>query len=586
MDAKVQNITRYSKYWRVNRSRQEVTELALALRAMRKAAGYIGRNVKPVLWKGMAEEGDDKYIFLDPDLIRGIYPIPHRIYDALVGQVVFEGLSAIEFNEWVKAGVIKKARYVNERNRPYLESIIDAAQAIYIHHVKKQQIWSLYLSTYFSTIFPKNLRDPMLPPTPAALADIWIAREIKGVLNEKHHPYYEELLEVLGAAAKQILSTALLPVMTGRREARVFLYVSLWDDIARILSQWQGFDLTPDAVNLYDEGGPKARIDLMEDDDPNDQPKDLPEDQKQSGSGLDPKLAEDVRTILDERSIIRQSIAVAVQEPGARPMETRIQNGRVKSDIPPDIVQVLRMKKIFQKQETLVRRVKRKRNRRGMSEGKLDARRLYRVPLDGKVFKDRQRPGSNYFWQICIVADASASMSGKEEPGTMEKRMRRPWEITEKSFVSLAAAAKGKRNLLDIYAYRAERNVCILTRLLHDNTLYSVVPAGRTPSGQAIMTAATLLDGKYGKRMIVHITDGAANCGLGLGEALEYCRKQGIDVVTLGCGCNRQTRDFLSEFFPPGHLFFLKSVNQLADGLEHLFAQRILKGRTRNNEGA
>ncbi len=576
MDAMIQNVTSYSEYWRVNRSRQEVTELAFALRAMRKAAGYIGRNVKPVLWKGMAEDGEDKYIVLDPDLFKGIYPIPHRIYDALVGQVVFEGLSAIEFNEWVKAGVIKKAHNVNESNRPYLENIIDAAHAIYIHHLKKQQIWSLYLSTYFSTVLSKSLRDPLLPPTPAALADIWVAMEIKGVLNERQHPYYEELLQVLGAAVKQIMSTALLPVMSGRREARVPLYLRLWDDIARILSRWQQFDLTADAVNLFDEGGPKARVDLMEDDAQNDQPKHLPEDQKKSGSGLDPKLAEDVRAILDERSIIRQSIAVAVQESGASPMETRIQKGKIKSDIPPDAVQVRRMKRIFQKQETLVRRIKRKHNRRGMSEGKLDARRLYRVPLDGKVFKDKQRPGSNYFWQICIVADASASMSGKEEPGTVAKRMRRPWEITEKSFVSLAAAAKGKRNLLDIYAYRAERNVCILTQLLHDNTLYSVVPAGRTPSGQAIMTAATLLDGRYGKRMIVHITDGAANCGLGLGEALGFCRKQGIDVVTLGCGCNRQTRDFLSEFFPSGHLYFLKSVNQLADGLEQLFSQRIL----------
>jgi hypothetical protein len=578
MTLAAQDNTSFSKYWRVHRSRREAVELALGLRAIRKAAGYIGRNVKPVFWKGMVEEDAEKYILLDPDLFKGTYPIPHRIYDALVGQVVFEGLSAMEFNEWVKANVIKSAGNVNEKTRPYLENLIDAAQTIYIRQLKKQPIWSLYLSAYFPTVFSKNLRDPLLPPSPVALADMWVTQEITGRLPEKRHPYYEELLQVLGLYANQIASAAFLPTMTARRQSRVSIYLDIWNDVFQIISQWPQFDLNPDAISLNDQSAAKGRADLQENDDQMDLPKDPSEDEKQPGAGLDPKLAEEVRDILDEKSIIRQSIAVAVQEPGARAMETRIEKGEVKSDILPDAVQVQRMKKIFRKQETLVRHIRRKRNRRGLSEGKLDERRLHRVFIDGKVFKDKQCRGSDHFWQICIVADASASMSGKDEAGISEKRFRRPWEIAEKSFVSLAAAARGNRNQLDIYAYRAERNVCILTRLLHSNTVYSVVPAGRTPSGQAIMTAASMLDAGHANRMIVHITDGAANCGLGLGEALAFCQKQNIDVFTLGCGCNRQTRDFLCEFFSPGRLYFLKSVDQLAAGLEHLFAQRILRG--------
>ena len=123
---------------------------------------------------------------------------------------------------------------------------------------------------------------------------------------------------------------------------------------------------------------------------------------------------------------------------------------------------------------------------------------------------------------------------------------------------------------------RAERNLCLLTQLYHGGELYSVTPAGRTPSGQAIMTVASRLDKRYKNSMIVHITDGAANCGLGMADALDYCRRKNIDVFTLGCGCNRQTRDFLREFFPRGHLYFLKNVNYLADGLEQLFRHRIL----------
>jgi hypothetical protein len=84
----------YSKFWRVNRSGHEATELALGLRAVRKVADHIGRNVKPVFWKGMAEN-ESRFILLDPELIKGTYPIPPQTYDLLVGQVVLEGFLAM-----------------------------------------------------------------------------------------------------------------------------------------------------------------------------------------------------------------------------------------------------------------------------------------------------------------------------------------------------------------------------------------------------------------------------------------------------------------------------------------------------------
>ena len=49
-------------------------------------------------------------------------------------------------------------------------------------------------------------------------------------------------------------------------------------------------------------------------------------------------------------------------------------------------------------------------------------------------------------------------MAGKSE-------RQKPWYIAEKAFASIAEAATGFRNVLDIYAYSAEKNICTLTQL-------------------------------------------------------------------------------------------------------------------------
>lgn len=204
----------------------------------------------------------------------------------------------------------------------------------------------------------------------------------------------------------------------------------MWQDIEHVISHWETFTLNPDAVNLYDETGPKGRVDLEE----NGAGEDVPDDpgETEAAEGLRPDLAEDVSAMLDEENPPIQGMAVAVEEPGARPMETRIEKGEVLSDIQPDAVQVRQMKKIFKKQEHLIRQVRRRRIRHGLGEGKLDPLRLYRVPLDGKVFKNRQGPGKDAFWQICIIADASASMSGKDEPTAGKRDCEGPGKLLKK----------------------------------------------------------------------------------------------------------------------------------------------------------
>ncbi len=561
-------MTTYSRYWRKNRSRHEATELVLGLRALRKVAGHIGRNVKPIFWRGMVEE-DNRSIIMDTDTVLGIYPISHRNFDILVGRVVLEGLASVEWTDWVSNKVMKNVTDLPDQARPYLESILAAAEDIYVDAMARPNVWTLYLTNLWKTQIYKEVRDPILPPSPESLVNIWRRRVLLKETPDQLHYYYDDPLDILMKYTGAIKELTSLSTPGARREKRVELYGKMWADVYASISEWEEFQQNPEAINMFDDAAAKGELPEMED------PRgDMEaEEDEVAPEGLDPDLAEEVRSILEEgEADLTEDIIVAVQEPEARPMETLFRRGVAKSNVQPDELQVKRLRNIFKEQESLIRKSMRKRIRRGLVGGKLDAHRLYRVPINDKVFKNKQAPNNDHLWQIAIVADASASMAGK---GGKNK----PWNTAEKTFISVAEAAKGSRNLLDIYAYNAEKNVCTLTQLYHGGVLYSIMPAGRTPSGQAILGAAMVLKRKYKKSMIIHVTDGAANCGLRLGDAIDCCTNMGIEVFTIGCGCTKQTRDFLRGAFPPGHVYFMQSIDYLSVGIEYLFKRKILDKR-------
>ncbi len=557
----------YSRYWRRNASRHPPTELALSLRALRKVAGHLGRNVKPVFWKGM-QATDTNAITLDPDVADRAYPIPPRTFDLLVGQVVQEGLSSLEWREWVVGKVQQKARDLPERLTPFLEAFVQAAEDIYIGELARPRVWSLYLSNFWKAETERNSRDPALPPSAKSLSLAWRTRETAGSLPDSLHHYYSDPLEHLEDCARTLRKVASLSSPAERREQRVHLYLQTWSTLRKILSEWEDFASSPDAINLFDEAAPEGR--LPDPERPEKEESESDREESEEAAGLDPDLAEEVTNLVeDSETDLTRTILVAVEDPEAGSMRTRLKQGTARMAAQPDPLLVKQLRKIFNEQESLVRRARRRRVRRGLIEGKLDPRRLHRVPIDGKVFKSREPPTSEHAWQICLVADASASMAGK---GVRQK----PWPIAEKAFASLAEASKGSRNRVEILAYHEERNRCTLTQLYHGGDLYTVVPSGRTPSGQAIMAAAvTLREGRQ-RSLILHITDGASNCGVRLTDAVEFCSKNRIELFTIGCGCSRQTKDFLRECFPPDRLYFMQSIRTLPLVLERLLRQRIL----------
>ncbi len=555
----------YSEFWRKNRSRNEIAELMLCLRALRKVAGYIGRNVKPVYWKGMVET-DNRFILLDPDMAGENYPVSFETFDALVGKVVLEGMSSIEWREWVTGKVEKDALTVPESVYNYLYKVIEAAEDIYISIRAKSFVWSHYLDRYWHLELKKNRRDLTLPPSPLSLADVWRAEAILGEHPKDLHSYYYGPLEILSHLTEELSNIALFSSIAERRSRRKDVYLYIWSQVANEISEWEEFQIFPDAINLRDEAAPQGPLDESE----AGEKKKNADESDQASTDSEDLLNRLKNALEDEDDDLTDIIAVAVEDPEAKSMETVVRKSYAISDIQPDDMLVSRLKKIFLQQRLLFMRRRKKYIKKVQYEGKIDARRLYRVPLDGRVFKKKELIISDFPWHVFIIADASSSMGGRSGGN-------RPWLTAEKTFVSLAKAASGFDNLIDIYAYCEEDGVCVLTKLYYGNKVYSLIPKGRTPSGQAIIAAAMLLNKKYKKSMIIHITDGASNCGLNLGDALKYCSAHEIEVLTIGCGCNQQTQQFLKGYFSPNQLKFMDNITGLPEIIEQLFRQRMLE---------
>ena len=564
----------YSRYWRKNYSRLEATELATALSAMRKVAGHIGSNVKLIYWQGMSASPDNS-IILNPAEVRGIYPIPFRKIDLLVGEVVREAFWCIEWGDWVKNQVKQRASPSTEEMKDYLSSFISAAEDLYIDEQVRPTVWHLYLSKYWRTIIQKRERDPSLPPTASSLANIWREKIFFQTLPANLHPYYDDLIVAMLEYSDTIREVKNLSTLTERRTRRVGIYLEMWDRISSIIKEWEKPAPSPDGVSIQDESGPKVKMpeagEEKEENHDRDDAKESSDMKEEEPPGLDEELAAQVSFKLEEgESDLTQHISVAIEDPQAKAMNTIFSRAVAKCNVSADQSQVERLKRIFQKQKVFIRRSRIRGIIRGVDMGKIDARRLHRVPLDGKIFKRKDISGSDYSWNISIVADASASMAGR---GITD----RPWTVAEQTFVSLTEAAKGFFNHLEVFGYQEQTRQCNLVRLYQGGELYTIIPTGQTPTGQAIMAAAVLMKKDDKRKLIIHITDGAANCGLNVVDALEYCQRNRIELITIGCGCNLQTRQFLLERYPRGTVYLMDDIQNLPEGLENLFRDRLLK---------
>jgi len=169
--------------------------------------------------------------------------------------------------------------------------------------------------------------------------------------------------------------------------------------------EWETPPFYPEGVNIYDEGNPnKAEIpELKEKKEENsDGDSDDAKAKEEESPGLEEELAAEISSKLDEgTSDLTEHISVILNDPQTQQMNTIFSRAVARCNVSADQSQVRRLKRIFQKQQAFIRRSKKRGIIRNVDMGKIDARRLYRVPLaDGKIFKRRDISGTDYSWNI------------------------------------------------------------------------------------------------------------------------------------------------------------------------------------------
>ena len=563
----------YSEYWRKNKATLEHEELAYTLRALRKVGRYITVNMKVIEWLGMSEKSGSKF-YLNPGFVKGEYPVPPGKMDILVGITAHEAFHCKELSDLVWIKTEEKTRELPSKYKNYLLRLTEVGEDIYVNKVAQESVWEYYLKKAWNWCIPKETRDLSLPPTAECLFQIWGEIILEGKFSNKvnyHHDYLKPLDILLSYVDEIVTCSNIKNSSIEKSEYRSKLYLEIWDKIYDYIQDWEYealLDLTgvniPDEAadnkgetNFPDEGTGEALVEQSEDfgklteiTTANAMPREQVSRIKSSLNVLEE----------DKKNDLTPFIEVVAGESTKDLLETRFWNSTMPCKRKSDPLLVRRLKRIFEAQVSKTPRVN-----RGLYSGKLDGRRLYRAPLNGKVFKQKEITIKEA-WNITILVDASLSMSGVEG---------KEWELAESTFVSLCEAIKGSRNKLDILCYFERAKYCEIFRLLHHDKLYSIVPNGRTPTGQGIIAAALIIP-KDNKRLILHITDGEPNSGgVSVENAVKYCKRVGIELITIGCGYNEQLKEqFQSQY--KENLLLINTIEQLPYGLETLLRKKLL----------
>jgi hypothetical protein len=545
----------HSAFWRRDKSPVEVMELAKLLRGLRKISTFVGQNLGTVVWAGM----DYKIgIALDPRPIVGTYPIPAARTDIMVGITVRKALESREWSERLK-------RIGNAKGSPLppykykLKLFLDMCELVYVDCTSNRNVLGVYTEKARLWEYTNKAPGFLMPPTFTHLLHLWwriaadrggqkykepfrdiTAGNVAGVGNLAK--LYGEPMALLNSIVGPLIHECpAIPGVTERGERRLELYLSIWPDLLEIVKFWPGDRNDPFLIQ-----------------DPAFREVELEADEKKALQELVINFARQIEsTARGRKTSYSEDVAANVKN-----IDDVVQIER------NDIVMPAgnKVDKQLLHQLQMIIKAAAQRNvtyTRGLTSGKIDRRRLYRAPTTGEVFhlKKSQFELRN---DIVILVDASGSMSDPDR-----------WDQTEVILQTLFSAIKLYNSNAKLFAYNEVKNKCRLTELCFDKSFYTVLPHGKTASGEAIIATAFSLKGRNKKPFLIHITDGASNWGCGVGDAIRFCKKRKINLLTLGIGCSPSSKESLKKEY--GSLVqFVDRMDELPD----LFAS-LLRYSTR-----
>ena len=516
-----------SEFWRRNKSPVESLELAHLLDAIYKITSFIGRNVGDIVWSGMNKSTDSNDVVLDSALVLGKYPIPGSKTDIVVGNAVHEAYHRVEWCEWVRTLAMRKMGKVAPLLMNKFKLYIEMAERIYVDLVANRSALGLYAAKNRRYRFEKAAVSFDLPPSFDELLYFWwlmaadingrkhredFTSEMYGLFSADLAPYYAKPLGLLNSIIPALIEECpKINSVVDRCEYRTNLYFRIWEELYDqtrfwVASEWDLLFVIkkPDII----EGVAGA---------------------VKPGKPMIAPMGQEIRAHLKKKKMdFTDAIKVICNDDDVVPIEVN------------DIVLPLKVnqdKQLLYRMQAVLKShtEKRKITSRGMKSGKIDPRRLYRAPLTGHIFVHKK---INYEMtnDIILVVDASGSM------GELK------WETIQVVYSTIYKVLINYNKNIRVFAYNDCKGKCDLTELAKKKgELFTVPPQGKTASGEAIIATALMLKKKNKYPFIIHITDGASNWGSEVKYAIDYCRKKKISLMTLGFGCQQQSKEALRK---------------------------------------
>lgn len=532
-----------SEFWRRNTSTLESVELACLLKALRKVTGHLGPNAGTVEYPGMSR-GAVPSIIIDPGLVVGRYPVPPERVDELVGLVTHEALHRIEWSEYLWKRLEPDFQSMGPVPLVIFQKIIHTGEDIYVDMTADRTVFGLYTAKVRRIVFD-SLREKAkpVPPSIDRLMYLWWTASWERDEGSPGDDVYREPLSALLSLSRclmEVMNESTGPV--ARCERRAALYRETWNDLGESLFSWMVLDKRlqwyPVAVAERVHCGTVP---------PGREHKELP-----------PVL---LRRIETELAVTSSDITPLIRSVTGYDDDDVVPTSRWDYHIPAypvvDRHLVGRLREIFRRYAKRRRTVS-----RGLASGVIDARRLYRAATTGACFKMAGTVPS-LDWNVTFLMDASGSMRGST------------WRIVENTVATIHRALLGHQSRLQAYAYFERDGVCMISRLIKGRRLFSVPPGGQTASGQAIIAAALFMSSEHTRRLLVHVTDGESNFGVPVQCGIEFCAREGIHLITLGCGC-RDRKAMVDQY--GRSIQFFDHFDQLPQAIEKLLRRSFLYG--------
>ncbi len=524
----------YSEFWRRDKSPIEALELAKLLFGLRKVATFVGRNVGDLVWSGMEVNNG---IALDPTPVMGKYPIPASKTDLMVGMTIQEAYRKTEWSERIREKSKEKLQLLPQYEYKY-DLFFDICENVYIDCLSNNhRVFGYYTEIARQWKFKKACKEFISPPTVSELLHVWwqmaankdktkyldgyIDRSAGGLVERANlEKFYKKPVDILNKMVIPLRDECLLiNGVTERGDFRLTLYLDIWKELLQLIKFWPG-----------DRGDRFILSDMYD------------EELAREEEGKEAVKA----TILSYAELIENTVSTKDLD-FTEEVKSNVMNVdavvRIEGN---DIVMIAKNKvdrKLLQKLQQIIQSVSQRKTsfNRGLRSGKIHGRRLYRAHTSGTVFQLKK---NNFELRndIVLLIDASGSMADPNK-----------WDRTERICQTLFTAIHSYNKNTRIFAYNEAKNSCRISELYTNGTMFTVLPHGKTASGEAIIATGLKMKKRNRKCKIIHITDGASNWGCGVDEAISFCKKNKIGLMTLGIGCSIDSKKLLKEEY--GRLF-------------------------------